>query len=111
MAMLVALAIVLQGVPLIKLDFSAAAASSESIVAAAPCHEDGKVERPGPTKSIPDTFDCCATFACGMLAQALPPDTIVTAPQFAGRYLRPTTTNSVALAEPDPAWRPPAQFI
>jgi hypothetical protein len=111
--MLVALAITLQGVPLIQLHLNRGDMQEPPATAAAtaPCHSEQDAEQPGKVTSSLKSFACCGAFSCSMLAQALPPDAGVTAIRFVARYLRPTASQSAALAEPDPAWRPPARFI
>lgn len=111
---MLALAVLLQGVPSVQADVTWADMPKASVItdeAATPCHSERDIQQPGPATSSRDSFACCATLACGMLAQALPPDPIPAATSFTDGFFRPAATRSIALAEPDPAWRPPTRFL
>ncbi|WP_374374950.1 hypothetical protein [Dongia sp.] len=106
LAFLVALVLSFQGVPLVKAEMVTPVSE-----AAAPCHDMADQSAPKPAKPDADPFACCATFACGMMVQALPPDPLPERRIFVTRFDRPAGAEQAALSEPDPAWRPPATFF
>lgn len=77
-----------------------------------PCHEmAGAKEMPAPEKAKADPFACCATLACGMMFQALPPAFQPEEPTITGAFARPLGRTLPGLPQPDAAWRPPALFL
>lgn len=104
---LVALALSFKGVPPVQAEMVAHVPE-----AVAPCHDMAGQSAPQPAKPDTDPFACCATFACGMMVQALPPSDLLPARlTFATRFDRPAGVEHFALDEPDPTWRPPAFFL
>jgi hypothetical protein len=114
LALLMALALSFQGVPLAQAEL--ARPTPHHVVmpeAAPPCHDMagddlGGDPAPRPAQEKADPFACCAAFACGMLVQALPPEAMPARLTFTTRFDRPSGLALLAPGTPDSAWRPPA---
>ena len=77
-----------------------------------PCHEMASAkEMPAPEKAKADPFACCATLACGMMFQALPPAFQPEEPAIVSVFVRPLGPSLPDLPQPDTTWRPPAHFL
>lgn len=116
LTLLVMAALMLQGIPLHRAE--AVAATPHSIAtshsSAATCHDAAVT--PGQTQHMPkpartDAFACCATFACGMLLQALPPEPLPGRMVFAATFDRLPGAGQPRGRDPAPAWRPPDTLI
>lgn len=117
LTLLVTLAISFQGVPLAQAEPARPIQHHAAMPdVTAPCHDMANGERTGdpatqlpqPRKEKADPFACCATFACGMFVQALPPEGMTGRLAFTAHFVRPSGDTQLAPGAPDSAWRPPS---
>lgn len=127
-AVLVAAALLLQGLPLshaaeaVAVNAVAVNAGAESGVAEQvaglaetipPCHGAERSEGNDPDRPSGDepAALCCASVICGMVVQFLPPEPAAVTFRNAAGFSLPATLPGPVAPAPEPRWRPPANQL